>query len=51
VRAAGPGIPELLARVGLPLIPFGESVRAMTTAATPPSEADLRRHVDETIAA
>jgi vancomycin aglycone glucosyltransferase len=42
---------ELLARVGLPLIPFGETVRAMTTAATPPSEADLRRHVDEMIAA
>ena len=26
---------ELLARIGLPLIPFGDTVRAMTTAATP----------------
>jgi len=42
---------ELLARVGVPLVPFGESVRAMTSAATPPSEAELRRHVDELIAA
>jgi vancomycin aglycone glucosyltransferase len=42
---------ELLARVGLRLVPFGESVRAMTTAAAPPSEADVRRHVDELIAA
>jgi vancomycin aglycone glucosyltransferase len=42
---------ELLAGVGVPLVPFGESVRAMTTAAAPPSEADLRRHVDELIAA
>ncbi|MGB8387833.1 glycosyltransferase [Mycobacterium sp.] len=41
---------ELLAGVGVPLVPFGESVRAMTTAATPPSEQDLRRQVDELIA-
>jgi vancomycin aglycone glucosyltransferase len=42
---------ERLAGVGVPLVPFGESVRAMVTRATPPSEADLRRHVDELIAA
>ena len=42
---------ERLAGFGVPLVPFGESVRAMMTAATPPSEADLRRHVDDTIAA
>jgi len=42
---------ELLAGAGAPLVPFGDSVRAMTTAATPPSEADLRRQVDELIAA
>jgi vancomycin aglycone glucosyltransferase len=45
---------ERLAGVGVPLVPFGESVRAMVTRAGssgPPSEADLRRHVDELIAA
>ncbi len=42
---------ERVAGLGLPLVPFGESVRALTTAVTPPSEADLRRHVDELIAA
>ncbi len=42
---------ERLAGLGVPLVPFGGSVRAMTTAATPPSEAELRRHVDELIAA
>jgi vancomycin aglycone glucosyltransferase len=41
---------ELLARIGLPLIPFGDMVRAMTTAATPPSEADLRQHIDAMVA-
>jgi vancomycin aglycone glucosyltransferase len=42
---------ERLAGVGVPLVPFGESVRAMVTRETPPSEADLRRHMDELIAA
>jgi vancomycin aglycone glucosyltransferase len=45
---------ERLAGVGVPLVPFGDSVRAMVTRARnsePPSEADLRRHVDELIAA
>jgi vancomycin aglycone glucosyltransferase len=39
------------ADVGVLLVPFGESVRAMATAVTPPSEADLRRNVDQSIAA
>ena len=42
---------ERLAGFGVPLVPFGEPVRAMMTAAAPPSEADLRRHVDGLIAA
>jgi vancomycin aglycone glucosyltransferase len=42
---------ERLARFGVPMVPVGESVRAMATSATPPSEAYLRRHVDELIAA
>jgi vancomycin aglycone glucosyltransferase len=45
---------ERLAGFGVPLVSFGESVRAMATAARsagPPSEADLRRHLDGLIAA
>ncbi len=42
---------ERLAGFGVPLVPFGEPVRAMMTAVTAPSEADLRRHLDDTIAA
>jgi vancomycin aglycone glucosyltransferase len=42
---------ERAAGLGVPLIPFGESVRAMATAAAPPSEAQLRRHMDDLIAA
>jgi vancomycin aglycone glucosyltransferase len=45
---------ERAAGFDVPLVPFGESVRAMATAARssgPPSEADLRRQVDEMIAA
>ena len=42
---------ERLAGFGVPLVPFGESVRAMMTAAAPRSEEDLRRHVDGLIAA
>ena len=41
---------ERLAGFGVPVVPFGESVRAMATGPTP-SETDLRRHVDELIAA
>ncbi|OSC22176.1 glycosyl transferase [Mycobacterium vulneris] len=40
---------ELLARVDVPLLPFGDSLRAMKTGAMP-SEADLRRHLDGLIA-
>lgn len=41
---------ELLAGVGVPLFPFGESLRAIKTGATP-SEDDLRRYLDGLIAA
>ena len=54
VRVCGPPdeeFAERLAGFGVPLVPFGESVRAMSTAATPPSEAELRRHIDGLIAA
>lgn len=40
---------ELLARVDVPLLPFGDSLRAMKTGPAP-SEADLRRHLDALIA-
>jgi vancomycin aglycone glucosyltransferase len=36
---------ERAAGVGVPLVPFGESVRAMSTAAPGSSEEDVRRHV------
>jgi vancomycin aglycone glucosyltransferase len=42
---------ERLAGFGVPLVPVGESVRAMATAAKPPSEESLRRHIEELIAA
>ncbi|MGO9042161.1 MAG: glycosyltransferase [Mycobacterium sp.] len=42
---------ERLAGFGVPLVPFGEPVRALATAATPPSEDDLRRHMDGLVAA
>src|SRR5215213_8400251 len=32
---------ELLARVGVPLVPVGQPVRPLVTGATPPSAADL----------
>jgi vancomycin aglycone glucosyltransferase len=35
---------ELLAGVGVPLVPVGPSVRPMVTGATPPSAADAPRH-------
>ncbi len=41
---------ERMAGFGVPLVPFGDSLRALATVAMP-SEADLRRHVDEVIAA
>jgi vancomycin aglycone glucosyltransferase len=57
VRMCAPPDEEFAARsagFGVPVVPFGESVRAMATAAKsagPPSEADLRRHLDGLIAA
>lgn len=38
---------ELLAGVGLPLVPFGRSARELTTATPPPSPADLPRRAAE----
>ncbi|MGP3981436.1 glycosyltransferase [Streptomyces sp. KR80] len=38
---------ERLAGVGVPLVPVGQSVRALVTAATPPSAADLPRRAAE----
>jgi vancomycin aglycone glucosyltransferase len=54
VRVCAPPDEEFAERLdgfGVPLVAFGESVRAMMTAATPPSEADLRRQMDGLIAA
>jgi vancomycin aglycone glucosyltransferase len=54
VRVCAPPDEEFadrLAGFGVPLVPFGEPIRAMMTAATPPSEEDLRRHVEGLIAA
>ena len=38
---APPDFAELLAGVGVPLVPIGQPVRPMVTGATPPSTADL----------
>jgi vancomycin aglycone glucosyltransferase len=38
---APPDFAELLARVGVPLVPIGHPVRQPVTGATPPSAADL----------
>ena len=42
---------ELLARVGVPLVPVGQPVRPLVTGATPPSAADLPRRAAELVAA
>ncbi|MGW7049710.1 glycosyltransferase [Streptomyces avermitilis] len=42
---------ELLAGVGVPLVPFGQSVRALVTGVTPPSAADAPRIAAELVAA
>ena len=42
---------ELLARVGVPLVPVGPPVRALVTGAAPPSAADLSRRAAELVAA
>ncbi|WP_248966223.1 glycosyltransferase [Sphaerisporangium perillae] len=41
---------ERLAGVGVPMVPFGQSARALTTTAPPPSSADLPRRAAELIA-
>jgi vancomycin aglycone glucosyltransferase len=40
---APPDLTELLARIGVPLVPVGQPVRPLVTGATPPSAADLPR--------
>jgi vancomycin aglycone glucosyltransferase len=42
---------ERLAGVGVPLVPVGQSVRALVSGATPPSAADVPRRAAELIAA
>jgi vancomycin aglycone glucosyltransferase len=44
---APPDFAELLARVGVPLVPIGQPVRPLVTGATPPSAADLPRRAAE----
>jgi vancomycin aglycone glucosyltransferase len=46
---APPDFAELLARVGVPLVPVGQPVRPMVYGATPPS--DLSRRAAELVAA
>jgi vancomycin aglycone glucosyltransferase len=48
---APPDFAELLARVGVPLVPVGQLVRPLVTGATPPSAADLPRRAAELVAA
>jgi vancomycin aglycone glucosyltransferase len=59
LRALGAEVPEcaprdfaeLLARVGVPLVPFGQPVRPPVSGATPPSAADLPPRAAELVAA
>jgi vancomycin aglycone glucosyltransferase len=48
---APPDFAELLARVGVPLAPVGQSVRPLVTGPTPPSAADVPRRAAELVAA
>jgi len=48
---APPDFAELLARVGVPLVPLDQSVRPPVTGATPPSAADLPSPAAELVAA
>lgn len=48
---APPDFAELLARVGVPLVPVGQPVRPLGTGATPPSAADLLWRWAELVAA
>ena len=52
VRVCAPlDFAELLARVGVPLVPIGQPVRPPVTGATPPSGADLPPRAAELVAA
>ena len=44
---APPDFAELLAGVGVPLVPIGQPVRPLVTGATPPTAADLPRRAAE----
>ena len=48
---APPDFAELLARVGVPLVPIGQPVRPRVTGETPPSAADLPPRAAELVAA
>ena len=48
---APPAFAELLARVGVPLMPVGQPVRQLVSGATPPSAEDLPRLAAELVAA
>ena len=48
---APPDFADLLARVGVPLVPVGQSVRALVHGATPPSTADAPRVAADLVAA
>lgn len=45
------GLAELLARVGLPLVPIGQPAGTPVTGATPPSAADLPPRAAELVVA
>jgi vancomycin aglycone glucosyltransferase len=48
---APPDFAELLARVGVPLVPVGRPVRPLVTGAMPPTAADLPRRAAALVAA
>ena len=48
---APPDFAELLAGVGVPLVPVGQPVRPLVSGPTPPSAADLPRCAAELVAA
>ena len=48
---APPDFAELLAGVGVPLVPVGQPVRPMVHGATPPSAAEVPRRAAESVAA
>ena len=48
---APPDFAELLACIGVPLVPVGQPMRPLVTGATPPSTADLPPRAAELVAA